>query len=147
MKVAHITSGIISIFIGGFFYYLTLDFPETKSTDTGAAFMPRIYCGLLIVFGLILFIQGLLDKNKVERIDRTIGYALISMAIVLAYVLTMPYIGFYISTALTIFGLLLFSKVRKVSTLVSVPLGAILFVYIVFGILLKVSIPLGSLFS
>ncbi|MFD1206217.1 MULTISPECIES: tripartite tricarboxylate transporter TctB family protein [Sporosarcina] len=146
MKIPHITSGIISILIGGFFYFLTLDFPDRNTMEVGAAFLPRIYCGLLIIFGLILFIQGILDKEKSEKQWMTIGYALISMVIVLAYILAMPFIGFYISTALVIFGLLFFSKVRRVATLISVPLGAVLFVYIVFELLLKVSIPLGSLF-
>ncbi|WP_246603009.1 tripartite tricarboxylate transporter TctB family protein [Sporosarcina aquimarina] len=146
MKVPHITSGIISICLGGLFYYLTLDFPKLNTADTGAAFLPRIYCGLLILFGIILLIQGIRDHSKNEESSQTVRYALISMVIVLAYILVIPYIGFYVSTALTIFSLLFFSKVRKAVTLVSVPLGAVLFVFLVFEKLLKVSIPMGSLF-
>ena len=146
MKIPHITSGIVSIFIGGFFYFLTMDFPELKNNELGPAFLPRIYCGLLIIFGLILFIQGLLDKNKEAEKVKTFGYALMSMAIVFLYILVLPYVGFYISTVLAMLGLLIFSKVRRVLLLVSVPIGAVLFVYLVFELMLKVQIPKGSLF-
>lgn len=146
MKVPHIASGIVSIFIGGFFYFLTMDFPELNNTETGPAFLPRIYCGLLVVFGLILFIQGILDKNKEVKKEKTFLFALLSMGIVCLYIVVMPYVGFYISTALTLVALLLFSKIRSILTLVSVPVGALLFVYVVFELLLKVQIPSGSLF-
>ncbi|GKV64833.1 MULTISPECIES: tripartite tricarboxylate transporter TctB family protein [unclassified Sporosarcina] len=148
MKIPHIVSGIISICLGSLFYYLTLDFPEPNAADTGAAFLPRIYCGLLILFGVILLIQGLRDRTKeTAKGFQTVKYALITMVIVLMYILIIPYIGFYIATVFTIFGLLFFSKVRKTITLVSVPIGAVLFIFLVFEKLLKVTIPLGSLFS
>jgi cell division protein FtsW (lipid II flippase) len=123
-----------------------MDFPELKNNELGPAFLPRIYCGLLIIFGLILFIQGLLDKNKEAEKVKTFGYALMSMVIVFLYILVLPYIGFYISTVFAMLGLLLFSKVRRVLLLVSVPIGAVLFVYLVFELMLKVQIPKGSLF-
>lgn len=147
MKVPHIVSGIISICLGSLFYYFTLDFPELKTTDTGAAFLPRIYSGLLILFGVILLIQGLRDRTETAKGVQTVKFALITMVIVLAYILIIPYIGFYIATVLTIFGLLFFSRVRKAITLICVPIGAVLFIFLVFEKLLKVTIPMGSLFS
>lgn len=147
MKIPHIICGLISIVIGGFFYFLTFNFPELETTEVGPAFLPRVYCGLLIIFCVILFIQGLIEKGKEKTEEKTLGYALASMGIVLLYVWILPIVGFYISTLLTIFSLLLFSRVRSKLILISIPIGSVLFVFIVFEKLLKVSIPLGSLFS
>lgn len=139
--------GVIVIIIAGFFYAMTFDFPNLNTNDTGPAFLPRIYCGLLVLFGVILFIQGMRDKKEQEEKEKTLGYALASMGIVLVYIIVMPIIGFYIATVLMILGLLMFSKVRSKVILVTIPLGTVLFIFIVFVKLLKVSIPVGTLFS
>ncbi|QNK87449.1 tripartite tricarboxylate transporter TctB family protein [Sporosarcina sp. resist] len=146
MRIPNMICGLGVLILGSFFYALTFNFPELSVSDTGPAFMPRIYCGLLILFGLILFIQGVLDKSgKVEK-EHTTRYAIASMGIILLYIIVMPIIGFYISTLLLVFSLLLFSKVRSKIILISVPIGTVLFIFIVFVKLLKVSIPMGSLF-
>lgn len=150
LKIANIASGIVSIVIGGFFYFLTFGFPEIETDLLGPDFLPRLYCFLLIFFGLILVIQGVIKKYSDEETgiqrSKTIGYALSSMAIVFLYIIILPYIGFYISTVLAMSALLYFSKIRKPLVLVGVPLGVALFIFIVFEKLLKVQVPMGSLF-
>lgn len=133
--------------IAGFFYSLTFQFPETATQDVGPAFMPRVYCGLIVLLGGLLIIQGFRDQSKKEGTERTIGYALATMGFVLLYLILIPYLGFYLSTALFVFALLVFSKVRNKMALISVSLGTPLFIFVVFEKLLKVAIPLGSLFS
>ena len=146
MRIQNMICGMSILILGGFFYALTFDFPQLSAKDPGPAFMPRIYCGLLILFGLIVFIRGILDKNKKEEQEKTFRYAIASMGIVLLYIIAMPIVGFNISTLFLVFSLLLFSKVRSKITLISIPIGTVLFIYIVFVKLLKVSIPVGSLF-
>lgn len=146
MRIQNMICGISILILGGFFYALTFDFPQLNAKDPGPAFMPRIYCGLLILFGLIVFIQGILDKSKKEEKEKTFRYAIASMGIVLLYIIVMPIIGFNISTLFLVFFLLLFSKVRSKIILISVPIGTVLFIFIVFVKLLKVSIPTGLLF-
>lgn len=147
MKVQNMVLGVILIIVAAFFYAMTLDFPNLNLNDTGPAFLPRIYCGLLVLFGVILFIQGIRDKSEKKEKEKTLGYALASMGIVLAYIIIMPIIGFYIATVLLVLALLLFSRVRSKIVLISVPIGTVLFIFIIFVKLLKVSIPVGSLFS
>lgn len=50
--------------IAGFFYSLTFQFPETATQDVGPAFMPRVYCGLIVLLGGLLIIQGFRDQSK-----------------------------------------------------------------------------------
>lgn len=146
MRIQNMIFGIIIIVLGGFFYALTFDFPKLSADAPGPAFMPRVYCGLLIIFGLIVFIRGILDKRKEEEQEKTFRYAIASMGIVLLYIIVMPFIGFNISTFFLVLFLLLFSKVRSKLILISIPIGTVLFIFIVFVKLLKVSIPTGSLF-
>lgn len=150
LKIANIASGIVSIVIGGLFYFLTFSFPKIETDVLGPDFLPRFYCILLILFGLILVIQGVIKKNSNEETEiqrgKTVGYALSSMAIVFLYIIVLPYIGFYISTVLAMVALLYFSKIRKLPVLVGVPLAVALFVFIIFEKLLKVPVPTGSLF-
>jgi putative tricarboxylic transport membrane protein len=147
VKIPNIVISIILIIVAGVFYSLTFQFPKMAMQDTGPAFMPRIYCGILIILGIILFIQGIKTKTTNNTAESTMKFALTSMGFILVYLVIIPVIGFYLSTVIIVFGLLLFSKVRNKIVLVSVSLGTALFVYVFFGKLLKVSIPLGSLFS
>ncbi|MFC0273388.1 tripartite tricarboxylate transporter TctB family protein [Metabacillus herbersteinensis] len=147
MRIPNIICGFIVMCIAGFFYAQSYQIKEVNVAEIGPIIMPRIYCGLLIVLGGIVVIQGLLDKSAKEERENTMGYAAASMGFVLLYILLIPFTGFYLSTVLLVAGLLFFSKVRNKILLISVPLGATLFIYIGFEKLLKVAIPIGSLFS
>jgi putative tricarboxylic transport membrane protein len=147
MKIPNIICGFIIMLVGGFFYTQTYQFQEVNVAEIGPSIMPRIYCGILVLLGGILVIQGFLTKIVKEEQENTMGYAVASMGFVLIYLLLIPFAGFYISTALLVLGLLLFSKVRNYVLLITIPLGTVLFVYICFERLLRVAIPLGSLFS
>lgn len=147
MRIPNLVSGILTISLAGFFYSKTFNFPQLQTQELGAEFMPRVYCTLLIILGGILIIQGLRDKSEKNQKENTMGYAVMTMLIVLVYLVIIPLLGFYISTVLVVFGLLVFSKVRNKIILFTIPIGTILFIFIFFQKLLKVSIPLGSLFS
>lgn len=143
-------SGLLSILVGSFFYYLTLDFPSIETDVLGAAFLPKLYSILLIIFGVILITKKLVKSNtnpeNQEGEFKGFFYGLSSMVIVLIYVLLLPYIGFYIATILVMLTLLYFLKVRKILVLLSVSVGVTLFVFILFEKLLKVPLPTGVLF-
>ncbi|MUV37057.1 hypothetical protein JNUCC1_00863 [Lentibacillus sp. JNUCC-1] len=147
MKLSNYISGIITIVIGVFFYTLTFSFKKLGNQLIGAEFMPRVYCGLLIVLGFILLVQTYRDKSKKDEKKNTMKYALGTMVIVLLYIIVIPLVGFYLATVFTILGLLLFSKVKNKIIIFLLPIGTVAFVYVAFDKLLKVSIPIGSLFS
>ncbi|MCM3763859.1 tripartite tricarboxylate transporter TctB family protein [Neobacillus niacini] len=148
MKLPNIISGLLIMLVSGFFYAQTYQFPKVKLEEIGPAVMPRIYAAILFILGGIVVVQGLMAKKREEEEnEKTLGYAVISMVFVLVFLILIPVIGFYISTALLVVGLLLFSKVRNYILLISVPVGTVLFIYVCFEKLLKVAIPAGSLFS
>lgn len=147
MKIPNYIGGILTIILAGFFYSRTFNFPNLQAQDIGAAFMPRVYCILLILLGGILIVQGFLDKSENSGSENTMKYAMLSMVFILVYIILVPILGFYISTLLLVLGMLLFSKVRSKVILVTIPIGTILFIFVFFQQLLKVSVPLGSLFS
>lgn len=149
VRIPNLSIGIVVIGIGIFFITNTLEFPELTLEPMGPAFMPRLYSILLIFLGLILAIKALREKKNQENtsVENNMKYVLLSMLIVLIYVLLIPYLGFYVSTLVFCFVFLVFSKVNNKIVLVSVPIGTISLIYIFFDKILKVAIPLGSLFS
>lgn len=149
MRIPNLSIGIVVIGIGIFFITNTLEFPELTLEPMGPAFMPRLYSILLIFLGLILAIKALREKKNQENtsVENNMKYVLLSMLIVLIYVLLIPYLGFYVSTLVFCFVFLVFSKVNNKVVLILVPIGTISLIYIFFDKILKVAIPLGSLFS
>lgn len=147
MKIPNIICGLFIMLVSGIFYAQTFSFPKLDLNEIGPTVMPRIYCGILFILGGIVVIQGLLDKGPKEEKENTMGYSGAAMGIVLLFLILIPVIGFYIAAALFVAGLLLFSKVRNYIVLISIPIGTVLFIYVCFEKLLKVAIPVGSLFS
>jgi putative tricarboxylic transport membrane protein len=147
LRVPTMIMSIIIIGISGYFYSMTRAFPQNQMQDTGPDFMPKIYCGFLILLSFILLIKEVISKNKEEKEEQTILYAVGAMAMILIYLVLIPLTGFYLSTAAIIVGFLLFTKVKNLYTLVAVPLGTIAFIYFFFEKLLSVSLPLGALFT
>ena len=147
MKKPNYIIALLIIIVAGFFYSQTFDFPQLDNQLIGADFMPRVYCIFLIILGCILLIQTYRDKDDTDEQESTMKYSIGAMLFVILYVIVIPYIGFYISTFLLVLGLLLFSKVKNKIYLIAIPVGTSLFIYVFFQILLKVSIPMGTLFS
>ncbi len=95
--------------------------------------MPRVYSGLLIIFGASLAIKGFMEKNASEgKSQNNFLYVLIAMLIVTVYIVLVQFIGFYIATLVFCVGFLVFLKIHQKLILFAVPVGAILFVYIFF---------------
>ncbi|NEU30191.1 tripartite tricarboxylate transporter TctB family protein [bacterium LRH843] len=145
MKKVNMYSGLVVILIAAIFYSMTLSFPVQAVEETGPAFIPRIYSGILIFLGILLVIQSLREKNELERVNMmTISLVI---GLVFVYVFFIQFIGFYIATFLFLVTFLWFMKVRKMAVLLGVPISVMLVVFIFFQKILVVPIPLGSLFS
>ncbi|UTE77455.1 tripartite tricarboxylate transporter TctB family protein [Rossellomorea sp. KS-H15a] len=138
---------VIIIGISAYFYSMSQAFPQNQMQETGPDFMPKIYCGFLILLSLILIVKEVMSKAKEEKKEAAMLYAVAAMAMVAVYLILIPYVGFYLSTAAVIVSFLLFTKVKSLYTLAAVPLGTIAFIYIFFEKFLSVSLPLGTLFT
>lgn len=144
-KNVNLISSILVMCISVMFFYLTLSFKKVESNEVGAAFMPRVYAIVLIILGIILFLQSL--KSKDEENPSDFKMVAITMGVIAGYILLTPMLGFYISTLISVLALLLFSRVRKPILLITVPMGISLFIYVCFEKLLHVPIPFGMFFS
>lgn len=131
--------GVFLIVFASAYFYETFQF-----LSSGAALVPRIYAVILIVFSLLLIVRSFFTKQRYE--SGNIKRIVIAMAMFFIYIVTIPWLGFYLSSSLFILALLLFRKVKNVYILVGVPVGSSVFIYLFFQKALNVPVPLG-LFS
>mgnify|MGYP001398708189 CR=1 FL=1 len=147
MKRANLIASVLVMAVAAYFYYLTFSFPTVSAQETGPAFVPRIYCGALMLLGLILFIQGLLHKEKEDGQQGKMGMVFAVMGVMLLYLFLIALAGFYASTVLMVLALLWIFKVRSPVLLICIPAGTALFVFLFFEELLAVPMPSGLFFS
>ena len=144
MKRINFIAGFLVIAVSGYFYYLSNSFPSIKAQLTGPAFMPRFYIYVLVDLSIILILNSLrLENNKISG---NIKMVFISMGLVFLYAVLIPNLGFYVSTLFFLTTLLWVSKVRKPITLITIPIGTLLFLFLFFQTLLKVPLPTGIFF-
>jgi len=129
--------------------------PSPMRGYPGPAFIPQIilaYTGLFTVFWLIGLawsrlrpaadkIDPILDSNRFEF--EYSGY-FITLATVLAFVVGLDHLGFEI-TCFAITFLLLYPRVRSLATALLAAMATTLTIYVVFALMLSVSIPLAFL--
>jgi putative tricarboxylic transport membrane protein len=149
MKTANIVSSFIAILIAAFFFIMTYQFKDIDVQDTGPAFMPRLYAGILIVLAFLLIVNSMRSKLKEQKNDSGSNFKLvfITMVLMTGLIILIPFIGFYISAPIVIFIFLKICKQKNLFLLIGLPLGVILFVYLLFERLLLVPIPTGSIFQ
>lgn len=144
MKMVNLIASFLVLLISGYFYYLTTSFPSINAQVTGPAFIPRFYIYGLICLSIILILQSLKIKN--EKVSGNTKMVLLSMILIVVYVFIIAKLGFYVSTLLFLTLILWITKVRRLLTLVTVPIGTLLFLFLFFQKLLKVSLPTGIFF-
>lgn len=136
MKKIDMTISVFLIMFGCLYFYGTFGF-----ISSGAALVPRIYAILLITFSLILLIRSFFTKDEFQ--GGKIKHILLAMGIFVVYIITVPIVGFYLSSLFFIFILLLIRRVKNIYILAGVPIGSIVFIYLFFQKALHVSVPLG----
>lgn len=150
MKKGKLYSGIIIILISLFFFFNTLNFRKLEGQIVGADFMPRMYALLLIFLSIVLIVQYFREKGSEEyREEAEEGYskyAFITMLMLLVYIIAINMIGFYFSTLIFTFVVLLFTQNKSKKVLFIIPPSITIAIYIFFKLLLKVSLPSGILF-
>jgi len=128
----------------------------------GAAQFPRIILMLFAGFGAFILFQGFKKTKKLnefgeknetdlQEIDEQLNFKKLQMPmaaflIVIAYVIIMGFLGFFVGTSLFVVGFMLFYKIRSWKTIVLCTAGINLFIYFLFVIQLNVPLPQGLLF-
>lgn len=136
MKKIDFVISLILLIFGSLYYYQTFSF-----ISSGAAFVPRIYAILLMTFSLILLIRSFLTKEKFK--GGNIKKILITMGITFIYILSIPFLGFHLSSLIFILIILLLRRIKNIFILAGVPIGSVLFIYVFFQKVLNVPVPMG----
>jgi putative tricarboxylic transport membrane protein len=129
----------------------TLSYPPGEPGQPGPALFPRLVGALMIGFGGWLAVQGARAGGGGEPVAwrrrlASAGFqnALFVIGAVLFYILVAERLGFLVTSAVILFGLMWRLAVRPVvAGLVAV--GFSLFVYALFSTLLRVPLPGGLL--
>lgn len=117
-------------------------------TDLGSMFLPRIVAVFIIFFSAMIGIPSLFKLIRktplggLERIDTTgfIGIG-IYIAILAAYWLAMPYVGFLVATPFAMFGIAILLEGRNWPVLAAVSTIIPLVVYYGSSAFLRVFLP------
>ncbi|WP_428929213.1 tripartite tricarboxylate transporter TctB family protein [Marinibacterium sp. SX1] len=131
--------GGIAVIIG------TLGFREIPGQQFGSAFFPRLLGGALILCGIAFAVTG--ARGQLVRVgDMLRGSSGMKVAAILAavigWVLISPLLGFILTTALLIAGLAVMAGGRLWPS-AATGLGMAVVLYLIFGELLRVPLPLG----
>lgn len=123
-------------------FYVTADFPEGPG-ETSPAFFPRVIVSLITFFALVQLVRAI---RRDTAISHEITWTetkpvLVITALVVAYVVTMPYLGFVLGTFLFLLVAMHYSGVERVR--LSIPISALLslVLYYVFWEFLRVRLP------
>lgn len=131
------------------FFLLTFAFKVRKAQmiHTTAATVPRAWIFLMIPVAIMVITSILNGKSGT---DEPFGHWQLTLGIALAAfvcVFLFEYIGYYLSSALLLVLMMFLLRERKVAVLVGVPIGWVLFTYLVFAKLLYITLPIGSLWT
>lgn len=125
---------------------------QIKTFETGeitAATIPTMLLNLMILFSVVLLIQGILSKDKktitvskelIQKESLIKLKPLLYIVMLIAYGLILPHAGFIISSLLLSNGILLYFGARKWWYYV-IASGNIFIAFFVFKQLLNVSLP------
>ena len=138
-----IAGAILSVSL--FFYYQTLLFqiPETVNI-TSPALLPGIWIITLIILSVILIFRS--KGHTAEKTAYSPKTVIIIIAMLLAYLVAMQWIGYFITTPVFILSTMYLLKYRKPAFMTINAFGFVLFSYFIFQELLHIDLPLGWLF-
>jgi len=138
---------------GAAVFLTTLGFPRQDDGAPGPALFPRVLAVLMIVFGASLTVSRLAGRGAAAAGESAAGPAvarqgtvnalLVFAAIVFFMVASAP-LGFLITGGLILAGLMWRLGAPLVQA-VPVSVGVTLFIYVIFGKILRVPLPLGLL--
>lgn len=146
MKRINIGISIGLILFGGFYSYLITRLPERNMENTlKSSFIPWLLVILLFFLAALLLVWNLLRGSQ-EACDYRISARernglLILVALVIVYILALPYLGFLLLTPPLLAALIWLTGSRRWAEIVGVALGSTVVVYLFFTLLFRVQLP------
>lgn len=123
--------------------FLVLTFRLPHQEEAGPEIIPRLWIYLIVVLSGVILWQVLRGRDKVvSKIERP-GLLFLVMAVLIGYFVSMPFIGYFLSTFLFIALLLNVLSYPKKMLIYVIAGGWCLASYLVFYKLLYIQLPLG----
>ena len=129
------------------FYVNTLKMPKA------AYQMPRILIALVLLLSVLMIAEQLLQMRKTPSAEN--GNTLpaeispirigVFVSLILAYVLTIVPLGYFIATPVFLIGTLLFLRSTMLPWILAIAVGFTGFVYLLFVLFLHMPVPMGLL--
>ena len=136
------------LFLSGFLYYLTLDFPVGKLTGSvGPASMPRLWIYVLTFFCIWQIYDVIKNGAKISEKKGSIKKSLGLVLLMTGYLLVMNYLGYFITTFIFLISGMYWMSYKRPVIMVVVAGGFLLLSYFAINKLLQVPLPVGVLFE
>lgn len=138
---------ILLLALSAAIFIVTADFP-TGIGETGPDFYPRVIAVLIAFFAVVQLARSLLVGEQLtheitlEVTAQVVG----ALALVVAYVLLLPYLGFIPGTIAFLIAAMVYSGVRSPLRLTVVSLGLTLFLYYTFVVFLRIPLPASEIY-
>jgi len=136
------------LFLSGYIYYLTLEFPIGKlAGSVGPASMPRLWVYALALFSIWLIydviVKGKIKKNESKNLKKSLGLVFLMTG----YLLLMNYLGYFITTFIFLISGMYWMSYKRPLLMIAVSGGFLLLSYFAINKLLQVPLPVGVLFE
>ncbi len=120
---------------------------EMSNEVAGPASVPMLYIFLLICSSVMVLFQIFRGKADKDPGWGNLKMMLIVVVLMLLYIITMDFLGYFLSSLLFIAGMIYLLTYRNHIVIWSVALGWACFSYFVFYKLLFIQLPLGYLYE
>jgi len=150
MKRSDLVGGGIFVGLGIIILALTFRFPSLEGGHPGPSLFPRILAILFIFFGGVVFLRGWKEGGSSQAPEGEISASqnffnpIFVLILVAAYIAFSNWLGFYMSSTLVLFFLMVKLQVPYLRSLV-ISILLTLFVNFMFAKLLRVPLPIGFL--
>jgi putative tricarboxylic transport membrane protein len=153
MKISDTVVGVGFVGAGAAIFAATLGYPHLDGGAPGPALFPQVLAVLMIGFGACLAFPAAL-RRRANPPDATpisgrlhaggVVNALLVFVAIIVFMLVSPVLGFLLTTAAILLGLMWWLGTPLLRAALAA-VGLTLFVYVIFGKVLRVPLPLGLL--
>lgn len=154
MKKANVMTGVVFLALSVFAYMQAQKMVGKIMTDAlGPGFWPKVLGLVMGVLSLALIVEGLFGKQaegeKVPIAFGTEGFhrVLKLFAVLIVFGAILYFLGIYVGILFMMPLCMWLHGERNKKILVGLAVGSCLFIYLVFGLALRVPLPMGLLFS
>ena len=154
MKKANVMTGVVFLALSVFAYMQAQKMVGKIMTDAlGPGFWPKVLGLVMCVLSLALIVEGLFGKQaegeKAPIAFGTEGFhrVLKLFAVLIVFGAILYFLGIYVGILFMMPLCMWLHGERNKKILVGLAVGSCLFIYLVFGLALRVPLPMGLLFS